>query len=65
MNEAHKQYSLLDTISDYMNLQENLYTQVPQTRLVYMSAGEAGRHVVGFSHFFIDVFLEVLNQAHS
>ena len=30
-----------------------------------MSAGEAGRHVVGFLIFFIDVFLEVQNQRYS
>ena len=27
----------------------------------YMSAGFAGRHVVGFGNFSIDVFLEVVN----
>ena len=49
INEAHKQYSLLDTIFNYifhLDLQENIYTKVPQTH--YMSAGEASRHVVGF-----------------
>ena len=30
-----------------------------------MSAGEAGRHVVGFLDFFIDVFLEVQNKRYS
>ena len=29
-----------------LDLQENIYTQVPQTH--YMSADEAGWHVVGF-----------------
>ena len=43
-----------------LDLQENIYTQVPQTH--YMTAGEAGRHVVGFVYFPIDVFLEVQNE---
>ena len=30
-----------------------------------MSAGEAGRHVVGFLDFFIDVFLEVQSNKYS
>ena len=30
-----------------------------------MSAGEAGRHVVGFPYFFIDVLLEVQNTRYS
>ena len=60
MNEAHKQHSLLDTIFNYilyLDLQENIYTQVKKT--YYMSAGFAGRHVVGFGDLSIDVFLEV------
>ena len=31
----------------------------------YMSAGEAGRHVVGFLYSFIDIFLEVQNIRYS
>ena len=46
-----------------MDLQENIYIQVPQTH--YMSADEAGRHVVGFLDFVIDVFLEVQNTRYS
>ena len=30
-----------------------------------MSAGEAGRHVVGFLDFFIDIFLEVQDKKYS
>ena len=30
-----------------------------------MLAGEAGRHVVGFLDFFIDVFMEVQNKRYS
>ena len=36
---------------------------VPKTH--YMSAGEAGRHVVGFLDLFRDVFLEVQNKRYS
>ena len=46
-----------------LDLQENIYTQVSNT--YYMSAGEAGRHVVGLLDFFIDVFLEVQNKKYS
>ena len=46
-----------------MNLQENIYTQVPKTH--YMAAGEAGRHVVGFEDLSIDVLLEVQNKRYS
>ena len=38
-------------------LQENIYTWVPKP--ITLSAGEAGRHVVGFSDYFIDILLEV------
>ena len=38
-----------------LDLQENIYSEVLKTH--YMSAGEAGRHVVGFLDFFIDIFL--------
>ena len=47
-------------MSIILDLQENIYTWVPQTH--YMSASKAGRQVV--SLFFIDVFLEVQNQTH-
>ena len=50
-------------MSFVLDLQENIYTQVPKT--YYMSAGEAGRHVVGVIDLFIDVFLEVQNNRHS
>ena len=40
-----------------LDLQEHIYTEVPKT--YYMSAGEAGQHVIGFLDIFIDVFLEV------
>ena len=45
------------TISVILDIQENNYIQVP--KIHYMSAGEAGRHVVGFLDFVIDIFLEV------
>jgi hypothetical protein len=48
INEAHKQYSLLDTtlaISSIWDLQENIYRQIQKT--FYMAAGEAGQHAVG------------------
>ena len=45
------------TVSFILDLQETIYTKVKKT--YYMSAGEAGRHVVGFFNLFIDVFLEV------
>ena len=38
-------------------LQENIYTEASETH--YMSAGEAGRHVVDFLDLVIDVFQEV------
>ena len=46
-------------ISFILDLQDT----VPKTN--YMSAGEAGRHVVGFLDFFIDIFLEVQNKRYS
>ena len=49
---AHKRYSILDIILNYMlvlDLQVNIYTQDPKT--YYMSDSEAGRHVVDGFHF--------------
>ena len=51
MNEAHKQYSPLDTILTYIfhvgPPGKHLYlSKVPKHD--YMAAGEAGRYVVGF-----------------
>ena len=46
-----------------MDLQENIYKKVKKT--YYMSAGFAGRHVVGFEDLSIDVFLEVQNKRYS
>ena len=43
-----------------LDLQENIYKRVRNT--YYMSAGSAGRHVVGFEDFTIDIFLEVQNK---
>ena len=51
------------TISFILDLQENIYISVPKTH--YMSASEAGRHVVGFLDFFIDIFLEVQYKKYS
>ena len=51
------------TISFIFDLQENIYKQIKKT--YYMSAGFAGRHVVGFGDLSIDVFLEVQNQRYS
>ena len=60
INEAHKQYSLLDTIFKYiLDLQENIYKTVKTTYY------EAGRHVVGFGDLSIAVFLEVQNKTYS
>ena len=47
-------------MSVIFDLQEDIYTEVPKTN--YMSAGEAGGHVVGFPDVFIVVFLEVQNK---
>ena len=46
-----------------MDLQENIYKKVKKT--YYMSADEAGRHVVGSVDLSIDVFLEVQNERYS
>ena len=42
-------------ISFILDFQENIYKQVKKT--YYMSAGFAGRHVVGFGNLSIDVIL--------
>ena len=62
---VHQQYSLLDTIINYMSfldLQENIYKKVKKTD--YPSAGFAGRPVVGFGDLSIDIFLEVQNKTY-
>ena len=46
-----------------LDLLESIYKKVKKTH--YMSAGFAGRHVVGFGDLSIDVFLEVQNQSYS
>jgi hypothetical protein len=46
------------TISFILELQENICTYVPRTHF-------AGRRVVGFRHFFINVFLEVQDKKYS
>ena len=51
------------TVSLILKLQENIYTYVPNTH--YVSAGEAGPHIVRFLDLFIDVFLEVQNKKYS
>ena len=48
------------TISFVLDLQENIYKKVKTT--YYMSAGFAGRHVVGSGDLSIDVFLGVQNK---
>ena len=48
------------TISFTLDLQENIYTEVPRTN--YMSAGEAGRNLGGFLDLFVNMFLEVQNH---
>ena len=65
-NEAHKQYSLLDTIFNY------IFYLGPPGKYLYLSpqnplhvGREAGRHVVGFLYFFIDIFLEVQDTKYS
>ena len=66
LNEAHKQYSLVDTIFNYIfhfgPLGKLLY-KIKKT--YYMSVGFAGRHVVDFEDLSIDVFLEVQNKRYS
>ena len=62
INEAHKQYSPLDTMFNYIfyfGPPAKIYKQVKKS--YYMSAGFAGRHVVGFEDLSIDIFLEVQN----
>ena len=51
------------TISFIFDLQENIHEQVKNT--YYMSAGFAGRHVVGLGDLSIDIFLEVQNKSYS
>ena len=51
------------TISFILDLQENIYEKNKKT--YYMSAGFAGRHVVGFGDLSIDVFLAVRNKRYS
>ena len=46
-----------------LDLQENIYKQIKKT--YYMSAGFAGRHVVGFGDLSIDISLEVQNKRYS
>ena len=66
INKTRKQYSLLDTIFNY------IFCLRPPGKHVYlspqnlhMSAGEAGRHVVGCFLFVLDIFLEVQDQRYS
>ena len=47
------------TIFCMLDLQENIYQKVKTT---YMSAGFAGRHVVGSGDLSVGIFLEVQNQ---
>ena len=66
INEAHKQYSLFDTIFDYtfiLDLQEIIHKKGKKT--YYMSASFATRHVVGFEDLSMDVFLEVQNKRYN
>ena len=51
------------TITFILDLKETIYNKVTKTG--YMSAGFAGRHVVGVGDLIIDVFLEVQNQRYS
>ena len=52
------------TIFSILDLQENIYTEV--SKLHYMSASEAGRHVVDFfSIFYINIFLEVQDKRYT
>ena len=46
-----------------LDLQENIYNKIKKT--YYMSAGFAGRHVVGFEDLSIDVFLGVQSNTYS
>ena len=51
------------TRSFTLDLQENIYTEV--LKIHYMSAGEAGRHVVGVLDLCIDDFLEIQKRKHT
>ena len=51
------------TLSFILDLQEDIYKQVKKT--YYMSAGFAGRHLVGFGDLNIDIFLEVQDKKYS
>ena len=48
------------TIAFTLDLQKYIYEQIMKT--YYVSAGFAGRHVVGFRDLSIDIFLEVQNK---
>ena len=54
------QYSIMSFI---LHIQEHIYKTIKNT--YYMSAGVAGRHVVGVEAFSIDVGLEVQNKRFS
>ena len=57
INEAHKQYSLLDTVFNcivYLGPPGTYFQKIKET--YYMSASFAGRHVVGFGDLSIDLF---------
>ena len=61
---VHKQYSLLDTIFDYI-FHFGPPGKYLYKRQYYMSAGFAGQHVVDFGDLNIDIFLEVRDKQFS
>ena len=66
INEAHKQYSVLDIIFNYI-FDFGPPGKHPQQvrKTYYMSVGFAGRHAVGAGDLSIHVFLEVQNKRYS
>ena len=64
--EAREQHSLVDAICDYIFYLGASGKYLPlNPKNNYMSAGEAGRHVVGFLDSFIEIDLEVQNKRYS
>ena len=59
----HGQTKKIYNYISYFGPPGKIYTEVPKTH--YMSAGEAGRHVVDFLDLFINVSLEGQNKKDS
>ena len=50
-------------MSFILDLQAHIYNKVK--KIYYMSAGFAGRHILGLGDLRIDIFLEVQNKTYS